>query len=809
MTQKKHTKDPHAHREAKNYDNPIPSREFILSVLKDQSRPTRFNQLAQLLELETEEQQQALKFRLGAMIRDRQLSQNRRGAYLIFDDSNTITGRLSAHKDGYGFLIPDDKSDDVFLSTKEMRKAFTNDQIRVVITHTSKQGKLEGEIIEVIEHKTSTLVGKVLKDQGTYRLITENPKILISVIIDNAESFKHNKDDIVVVNITEQPAARKAPRGLITQVLGKANAPGIEIEIATRNFDIPFEWPQPVLDQLSKIKDEPTTADKNKRIDARHLPFVTIDGEDARDFDDAVYCEKKKTGGWRLYVAIADVSHYVELNTPLDHEAHLRGTSVYFPKQVIPMLPEKISNGLCSLMPEVDRLCMICEMTISANGRLSGYQFYESVMHSKARLTYNQVGQMLQEKGQKNSTLRKQYQGVVKHLDELENLYKALKIQRENRGAIDFDTVETRIIFNAQRKIESIIPIVRNDAHKLIEECMLCANVASARFMERHGLDALFRVHDGPAEKKLAALRAYLGELGLSLKGASKPQTSDYQQLINDINQRDDAALIQIMVLRSMSQAKYEPDNRGHFGLGYTAYTHFTSPIRRYPDLLTHRAIKSVIRSDTNSKHVKRSETQKNLTKKTIYPYNEQAMLTLGEHCSMTERRADEATRDVVNWLKCDYLTQFTGHQFDGVITAVTGFGFFVELDNLYVEGLVHISQLENDYFNADLKKQRLVGEKTNKIYHLGDKISVIISKVELDERRIHLVPNTAQTSNKKPKKKSTYKNKSAGTKKSNKETSTSVTQNKSNTAKTKKKNVKPKGKKGKISAKSSTRKKR
>ena len=803
MTRKKTNQDPFAKREAKRYENPIPSREFILEALSASKKGLSFSALCKALGLTADEDQQALGFRLKAMCRDFQITQTRQG-YKPFDESQVVEGTLSAHQDGYGFLMPDDKKrPDVYLSNREMRKGFHGDKARVAVTHTSKNGKLEGQIIAVTKHNTQQVVGRVDHSKSLPRLIAENPKILMQVVIKNHDQFSYKPDDVVVVEITDQPTLFNAPKGIIKEILGKQTDPGMEITIATRNFDIPYEWPEGVVAQIAKLKSSPTTRDKNARIDSRHLPFVTIDGEDARDFDDAVYCERKKSGGWRLFVAIADVAHYVKLNTALDTEANKRGTSVYFPKQVIPMLPEKISNGLCSLMPEVDRLCMICEMTISANGRLSGYQFYESVMHSHARLTYTDVGSMLDAKDKQHERLRKKYAHVVSHVDELYRLYHALKQQREARGAIDFETVETRMLFNSERKIESIVPIERNDAHKLIEECMLCANVATARFLAKHNLPALFRVHDGPTEKKLSALKDYLGELGLSLSGKNKPDTSDYQQLVQKIKSREDAPLIQTMLLRSMSQAKYEPDNRGHFGLAYPAYTHFTSPIRRYPDLLVHRAIKSVIRSEKPSKHVKRSDKLGPLTTKRIYPYDEEAMLALGEHCSMTERRADDATLDVENWLKCHFLTSHTGAVFQGTITAVTGFGFFVELNDIYIEGLVHISQLENDYFNADLKKQRLVGEHSRKVYALGDSLDVIVSKIELDERRIHLIPAP-----KAPRKRQAVKK---ATTEKPKKTSKSLSERdklKKGLIKSGKKKVKPKGKPHKLPKKSSKRKK-
>ncbi|MFT7492119.1 MAG: ribonuclease R, partial [Pseudohongiellaceae bacterium] len=478
-----------------------------------------------------------------------------------------------------------------------------------------------------------------------------------------------------------------------------------------------------------------TARDKENRIDCRKHHFVTIDGEDARDFDDAVFCEAKKSGGWRLYVAIADVSHYVTIGSALDDEAQVRSTSVYFPDFVLPMLPEALSNGLCSLNPKLDRLALVCEMTISASGKVSGYQFYESVIYSHARLTYTKVGEMLNAQ-QPNLALREEYKDVVGDIDELHALYKVLRATREVRGAIDFETTETRILFDDDRKIDKIVPVVRNDAHKLIEECMLCANVSAAKFIEKHELDGLFRVHNGPKEQKLTNLKTFLGALGLSLP-SSAPTPSDYQRLLQAIADRPDSKIIQTVMLRSLSQAMYQPDNQGHFGLAYDAYAHFTSPIRRYPDLLVHRAIRSIIRSNKQTAHVKRADGASVLSKKSIYPYAIEDMVMLGAHTSMAERRADEATRDVVSWLKCEYLQNHVGDIFQGVVTGVTNFGLFVELLDVYVEGLIHITGLPSDYYRFEEAHHRLVGERTNRVFSLGDVLTVQVASVKLDERKV------------------------------------------------------------------------
>ena len=742
MTKRKQGNDPFAAREAAKYESPIPSREFMIDTLRNIA-PCHTERLSAALGLNQndDQQQEALRRRVGAMIRDGQLKQSYDGQLSIIDRDALVAGKIAAHKEGYGFFLPLGGGEDCYLNYHEMRKVFDGDEVLVRVAERNNKGKLEAEIVEVTKRNTERVVGKLLVEGEKLRIAPENPKIQHTIFIDSENGVSAEHEQIVVVEITRQPDARRPPRGIIVSVLGNRNDPGMEIAIALHTFGIPHEWPEAVLEQVKHFGKEPDKKDKQGRIDLRDLPLVTIDGEDAKDFDDAVYCEKKSGGGWRLWVEIADVSHYVAINTPLDHEAELRGTSVYFPDFVVPMLPEELSNGLCSLKPAVDRLCMVCEMTISARGRLTGYQFYEAVMHSHARLTYTEVGRMLQEKDDKDSIIRNHYADLVKHIDELHKLYLALRGQRVIRGAMDFETTETRAIFDENRKIESIVPLVRNDAHKLIEECMLCANVATAQFLMGVNLPVLFRVHEGPTEKKLANLRAFITELGLSLGGGDTPEPRDYQSLSEQIKERPDAVLIQTMMLRSMSQAVYQPENKGHFGLAYEAYAHFTSPIRRYPDLLVHRAIRYAIRNTLLTKHTQLHESVKVSRKKVPYAYDLARMIQLGEHCSMTERSADDATRDAMSSLKCEYLQAHIGSTFSGMITSVAPFGFFVELDELYTEGLVHVSELGGDFYQYD-GKQRLIGERTRQVYRIGDRLNVTVARIDLDERKVHLSLN-------------------------------------------------------------------
>ncbi|MCW1935726.1 ribonuclease R [Pseudomonas sp. MDMC_285] len=738
--------DPEAAREAEKYDNPIPSRELILSHLAERGAPASREQLVEEFGLHTDDQLEALRRRLRAMERDGQLIYTRRGTYAPVDKLDLICGRISGHRDGFGFLVPDDGSDDLFLSPAQMRLVFDRDRALVRVAGFDRRGRREGGIVEVIERAHESIVGRYYEENGIGFVVADNPKIQQEVLVTPGRTAGARIGQFVEIKITHWPTARFQPQGDIVEVIGNYMAPGMEIDVALRSYDIPHVWPEAVVKEARKLKPEVEEKDKEKRVDLRHLPFVTIDGEDARDFDDAVYCEKNSSrwklfsGGWKLYVAIADVSHYVKVGSALDAEAVERGNSVYFPERVVPMLPEELSNGLCSLNPHVDRLAMVCEMTMSKSGQMVDYKFYEAVIHSHARLTYNKVSLMLEDpKSSEGKSLRGEYKEVLPHLNQLYALYQVLVAARHERGAIDFETQETRIVFGTDRKIDEIRPTQRNDAHKLIEECMLAANVATARFMQDHEIPSLYRVHDGPPLERLEKLKAFLGELGLSLqRGKSKdgPSPKDYQRLLESIRERPDYHLIQTVMLRSLSQAVYSAQNEGHFGLNYEAYTHFTSPIRRYPDLLVHRAIRSVIRSKRDTKHVERAGAAI-MPKARIYPYDEATLEKLGEQCSMTERRADEATRDVVNWLKCEFMQDRVGETFAGVITAVTGFGIFVELRDIYVEGLVHVTALPADYYHFDPVHHRLSGERSGRSFRLGDSVEVKVMRVDLDERKI------------------------------------------------------------------------
>lgn len=744
--------DPNAAAEAEKYDNPVASREALLMVLDALGRPATFQEVCEVLGETDEDRVEGIRRRLIAMSRDGQLVSNRRDQFVPIDKTDLVIGIVQGHPDGFGFVLRKD-ADDIFLSVRQMSKVFHGDRVAVRVMGHDRRGRPEGRIEKVLERNTSQIVGRYFDQAGFGVVQPDSKRVSKEILItpENRKGAKHGQ--FVVVNIIQQPQSSGLPMGEVVEVLGEHLAPGMEIDVAIRSHNIPYAWPKEVQVAAKKMPQEVTEADKQGRIDLRHLPFVTIDGEDAKDFDDAVYCERNKnTGGWRLYIAIADVAHYVTVGGALDKEAHNRGNSVYFPEHVIPMLPEALSNGLCSLNPQVDRLTMVCEMTISKAGNISGYKFMEAVIHSHARLTYNQVWAMVQkEPSDEKTTWRKQYAEVVTHVDELYRLFKLLRQRREARGALDFDSTETRIVFDSQRKIQQIVPVERNEAHMLIEECMLAANVCAANFYQRYKLPILYRVHQGPGEEKLTNLREFLAELGLSLHtGKGDPVPADYQVLLDKISERPDAHLIQTMLLRSLSQAVYQPENEGHFGLAFKAYTHFTSPIRRYSDLLVHRGIKSLLHSDLDSRQLLRAEGSKQQKASTYFPYDLAAMVHLGEHVSMTERRADDATREVVDFLKCEYIQGFIGETFEGTINTVTGFGMFVELKDVFVEGLVHVSNLGDDYYQFDAVKQRLLGERTRRVFRLGDSIQVRVVQVDLDERKIDFELATASFKSKK-----------------------------------------------------------
>ena len=706
--------DPYLERERAQYDFPLPSREFVLQMLAQRGVPVSSEELAQMLEI-TPEEIDVFNRRLRAMERDGQIMRNRKNAVCVVDKLDLIKGKVQGHADGFGFLVPDDGSPDLFLGPKEMHKVLHGDRVMVREIGLDRRGRREGAIVEVLEHVNQRLVGRLFAEHGILFVVAENKRISQDILVSPGQEMDAKPGQVVMVEIIQQPSKHAEPIARVAEVLGDYGDPGMEIEIALRKHELPNIFPSEVEKLSGKLPKKVLKKDHAGRQDIRHLPLVTIDGETARDFDDAVYCEPEGKG-YRLHVAIADVSHYVHHGDALDREALARGNSVYFPRRVIPMLPEALSNGLCSINPEVERLCMVCEMSITAQGDIKAYKFYPGVMFSHARFTYTQVAAMLEDS---SGEVAQQYKALLPHIQNLFGLYTALAKAREKRGAIDFETTETQMIFTDQGKIERIVPVKRNDAHRLIEECMLATNVSAADFLQSHAHRALYRVHEGPTPEKLEKLHAFLKEFGLPLSGGDDPHAKDYAKLLKKIKQRPDAQLLQTVMLRSLHQAVYTPDNVGHFGLAYESYTHFTSPIRRYPDLLVHRAIKAALQSVT---------------------YQAGDWDALGAHCSMTERRADDATRDVEAWLKCYFMQDKVNECFDGTISSVTGFGIFVALDGVYVEGLVHVSELGTDYFHFDAAKHQILGERTGKSFRLGDRLRVKIARVDLETTRIDFV---------------------------------------------------------------------
>ncbi|HSI37495.1 MAG TPA: ribonuclease R [Methylotenera sp.] len=713
--QNKRSSDPHADREASRYETPIPSRELILSNMSEQGVPLSVEQLYVLLDIGADERDIFNK-RLNAMEREGQIIRNRKGALCIAEKLDLIAGVIQGHPDGFGFLIPDDKTklngEDLFLSPQEMSQVMHGDRAMVRMSGLDRRGRPEGKIVEVLERRTQKLVGRVIRSSGVTIVAAEDKRVNKDILIPYHLDMGAKPGQVVMIELTEQPSFHAQPMGKVVEILGNYADSGMEIEIALRKHKLPHEFSPEAIKLAESYPKLVQSTDYRGRIDSREMPLITIDGETARDFDDAVYAEPQGKG-WRLVVAIADVSFYVKPNDALDKGAFERGNSVYFPRRVIPMLPEALSNGLCSLNPDVERLCMTCDMQVDGAGNVKQYKFYPSVMRSKARMTYTQVYEILQNP---QGELAQEYTWLMPHLQNLYSVYQLMLTQREKRGAIEFESTETIMIFNDNGKIDRIEPSTRNEAHKLIEECMLAANVCAADFLSSHEHPALYRIHEGPTPEKLELLRAFMGEFGFGVGGGDTPHAKDYGKLIARIKDRPDAQLLQTVLLRSMQQAVYSPDNAGHFGLAYEAYAHFTSPIRRYPDLLIHRAIKAVLNGDR---------------------YKAGDWNNLGAHCSMTERRADDATRDVTNWLKCFYMQDKIGEVFDGTVAGVTSFGLFVALDGVYVEGLLHVTELGNDYFHYDKARHEMAGERTGVRYRLGDRLTIKVVRVDLETTKI------------------------------------------------------------------------
>ena len=680
--------------------------EKILRALERAGAPLTRKELMAASAMVARERE-AFAAALAELEKSGRVVKNRAGSLLVAERIAVITGRVEGHRDGHGFLVPDDRTASVFLPAAEMRQALHGDRVAVRVSGQDPRGRPVGEIVEVLERANRRIVGRLHREHGVLFLVPSDRRMPLDILIPPDQAGQGEPGEVATVELVAQPSKHAQPIGRVAEVLGNYADPGMEIEIALRKFDLPHEFSKKALSLARAMPEEVRPEDAKGRKDLRQLPFVTIDGETAKDFDDAVHAVREGKG-FRLRVAIADVSHYVRHGDALDADARERGTSVYFPRRVIPMLPEKISNGLCSLNPKVDRLAMVCDMALTQNGEIARYEFYAAVFRSHARLTYTAVWEMLSKKK------------ASAEIQALHEVYQALSQERDRRGAIDFESVETRMEFDARGKIQRIVPEPRNEAHRLIEECMLAANVCAGDFLSSRGHPVLYRVHDVPAPEKVKALRDFLAELGLALTGGDKPKPKDYAQLLARIRPRPDHGLLQTILLRSMKQAIYTPDNVGHFGLAFDAYVHFTSPIRRYPDLLVHRAIKALL---VNEK------------------YSGINWEEIGRHCSETERRADDASRDVESWLKCFYMQDHVGGVYEGTVTGVTAFGLFVMLDDYYVDGLLHISELGRDYYRFEPSRHMLLGERSGKRYRLADRIKVKLVRVDLETRKIDLVP--------------------------------------------------------------------
>ena len=700
------------------YEYTIPERQQILDYLTEAGQPCGIRAIsAALMEEDHGESRKALRRRLRAMERDGQIIRNRKEGYAPIDKIDLLKGHVIAHPDGYGFMALDQGGDDLFLSPKQMRKVLHGDRVLARISGVDHRGRQEVSIVEILERANQTVVGIYRRDGHLGYLIPENKRIHQDILLPDGKTLNAKPGEIIVASIIQQPDKHSQPVGEVIQILGNPTDPGMAVDIAIHNFNLPNQWPEEVEAQIKVFGENVDASLFPDHKDIRALPLVTIDGEDARDFDDAVFCEPQGQG-WRLLVAIADVSSYVEPDTPLDKEAFNRATSVYFPQRVIPMLPEVLSNGLCSLNPKVDRLCMVCELSIDRNGKVKRKEFYQGIMRSVARLTYTKVAAVIRG----DDSVTRDLADVLPHIQNLHNLYQILHQQRQQNGLLDFDTNEPSFEFGEHGEIEAIHTYQRNDAHRLIEEFMLAANVAAADFLLEQQCPAMYRVHETPKEEKLTDMRSFLSELGLQLDGGDEPTAKDYAKLMEQIKDREDYHLINMVLLRSMPLAVYEAVNKGHFGLAFEAYTHFTSPIRRYPDLMVHRALKHLING-----HLPED-----------FAYSQGQVQEMANHCSTNERRAEEASREVIKWYKCKYIYDKIGETFMGTISSVTSFGLFVELDDIYIEGLVHVTSLiPEDYYHYEAVGHRLRGERSNHVFQLGNRLEVKVVNVNLEDKKI------------------------------------------------------------------------
>ncbi len=707
-------------RKGKRYRHPVPGPNELIDFLTEAGKPLKADAILDAFGLRGQRMRSLLVDRLYAMVRAGQILENRRGEYCLTAKLDLVTGKVSGHRDGFGFVVRDDgESEDIYLSAREMRPLFDGDRVAVRLIGLDRRGRAEGELVDVLARGKREIAGQFIRERGIGLVIPDNSRIAHRILVPKDAAGKATHGDMVVVEILDYPTQVEQATGRVITVIGKPDDKGIATEMAIHSNGIPYVWPAEVIEETKRFGTSVPTKAKRGRTDLREIDLVTIDGADARDFDDAVYCERSGSG-WRLLVAIADVSHYVGIGSALDREATQRGTSVYFPDRVVPMLPEVLSNGLCSLNPKVDRLCMVCEMRVNGDGKVTRSNFYEAVMRSKARLTYGQVGAFISGKSRKSVP-----NALRAAIRELHALYGALAKARSRRGAIELDLPQTKFRLNNDGEIDRIEVVPRNDAHRIIEECMIAANVQAAKFLKRHRIPGLYRVHDKPDADRFDELRTYLVSLGLKVAHPRHLEPRHFTRLIRQVAGRPDSAAITMAMLRSLMHAEYSPVNIGHFGLALESYAHFTSPIRRYPDLLVHRAIRHVVRGGKPGR----------------FDYSLRDMERLGAITSAHEKRAEDATREVEAWLKCQYMEQHLGDEFDGVITGVANFGLFVQISDLLVDGLVHVTSLANDYYHHEAEAQQLVGERTGRSFRLGEKMRVQVQRVDLETRRIDFRP--------------------------------------------------------------------
>ena len=712
-----------AKSKSKDYRHPIPDRTALLGYLETAGWPVNADQMLADLDLKGQRMRDLLVERLYKMVHAGQVIENRGGEFCLMAKLDLLAGVVSGHRDGFGFVVRDDGGDDVYLSAREMRSVFDGDRVAIKIIGEDRRGKPEGKLVEVLKRGVREIAGQFIRERGIGLVIPDNARIAHRILIASGESNKARPGQIVVAEILVYPSQVEQATGRIVRIIGDPKQKGIATDIAIQSHSIPTEWPKAVRDEIKSFGVDVPSAAKKDRLDLRGVDLLTIDGEDARDFDDAVFCERSGDG-WRLLVAIADVAHYVQVGSAVDKQAILRGTSVYFPDRVVPMLPEVLSNGLCSLNPKVDRLCMVCDMRVGRDGQVTRAKFAEAVMRSSARLTYTQVGDFLE--GKSDSSVPRALQPVI---NELHALYKVFATVRQRRGAIELDLPQTKFELGEDGSIVGIKVEARNDAHRLIEECMIAANVQAAKFLSKNKIPGLYRVHPKPDVDRFDELRLYLLSLGLKVPHPKHVVPRQFNDLLAQVKGRPDSAAISMAMLRSLTHAEYTPQNIGHFGLALDAYAHFTSPIRRYPDLLVHRAIRHIVRGGKPGR----------------YSYGAGEMERLGTITSAHERRAEEATRDVEAWLKCEYMENHVGEEFAGVITGVTNFGLFVQITELQIDGLVHVTSLANDYYHYGSGSQRLIGERTRKAFSLGEAMRVRVHRVDLDTRRIDFRPVAAE----------------------------------------------------------------